>query len=102
MEPYENVLSVRNNSENFLRNNKTVYDFIYVDGDHTEKAVYADAINCWPLLKSGGILAFDDYLWGQGLEPHTTPKPAIDRFLAEKQGEYEILNEDYQVWLLKK
>jgi hypothetical protein len=102
MEPYENVRSVRNNSENFLQSNKTIYDFIYVDGDHTEATVYADAIGSWSLLKAEGILAFDDYLWGQGLEPSTTPKPAIDRFLAEKQGEYVQLVDSYQVWLLKK
>jgi hypothetical protein len=102
MEPYENVRSVRNNSENFLQNNKTIYDFIYVDGDHTEKTVYSDAIGCWSLLKTEGIIAFDDYLWGQGLSPELTPKPAIDRFLGEKQGEYEILSQDYQIWLLKK
>jgi len=101
MEPYENVRSIRNNSENFLGSNKTNYDFIYIDGDHTEKAVYNDAIGAWSLLKTGGILAFDDYLWGAELEPSLTPEPAIDRFLAEKQGEYTQLVDNYQVWILK-
>lgn len=102
MEPYPNVRSVRNNSENFLRHNNTEWDFIYIDGDHTEKAVYADAIGAWSLLKTGGILAFDDYLWGQDVHPELRPKLAIDRFLEEKQGEYELLSKDYQVWIVRK
>ena len=102
MEPYSNVRSVRNNSENFLRNNKTEWDFIYIDGDHTEQAVYADAIGAWPLLKAEGILAFDDYLWGNDVHPSLRPRLAIDRFLEEKQGEYILLSQDYQVWVQKK
>lgn len=102
MEPYANVRSVRNNSENFLRNNKTEWDFIYIDGDHTADAVYADAIGAWALLKKYGVLAFDDYLWGQDMHPLHRPQPAIDDFLAEKQGEYEVLTHSYQIWLIKK
>jgi hypothetical protein len=102
MEPYANVRSVRNTSENFLKNNQTLYDFIYIDGDHTEKIVYADAIGAWPRLKTEGILAFDDYLWGQDVHPSLRPKLAIDRFLEEKQGEYTLLSQDYQVWVQKK
>jgi hypothetical protein len=99
MEPYPNVRSVRNNSENFLRSNKTEWDFIYIDGDHTEKAVYSDAVGAWSLLKTKGILAFDDYLWGKELPLEQRPMLAIDRFLEEKQGEYELLSKDYQVWI---
>jgi hypothetical protein len=102
MEPYPNVRSVRNNSKNFLDNNKTEWDFIYIDGDHTADAVYADAIGSWKLLKKYGVLAFDDYLWGQDMHPLYRPQPAIDDFLAQKQGEYEILTHSYQVWLIKK
>jgi len=102
MEPYENVRSVRNNSENFLRNNKTIYDFIYVDGDHTAKAVADDAEGAWKILKLGGILAFDDYMWGQDLAEYLTPRPAIDSFLDKYTGTYDILTKEYQVWIMKK
>ena len=102
MEPYPNVRSVRNNSDNFLQNNDTKYDFIYVDGDHTAAQVERDAYSAWELLKSGGILAFDDYQWGRDLPPDTTPKPAIDKFLLDKQDEYVQLVDSYQVWLRKK
>ena len=40
------------------------FDFIYVDGNHDEKAVIKDAIGSFRVLKKGGIIAFDDYLLG--------------------------------------
>lgn len=102
MSKYENVLHIRGDSANVLHTLNDKYDFIYIDGDHTEKAVYRDAINAWPLLNPQGILAFDDYLWGQDVHPSLRPKIAIDTFLEEKQGEYELLSQDYQVWVQKK
>lgn len=105
MEPYSNVRSLRNNSDNFLTANKernNLFDFIYIDGDHTADQVARDAENAWKLLKSGGIIAFDDYQWGQDVHPSLRPKLAIDQFMGEKQGEYEVLVNSYQMWLLKK
>ena len=100
---FRKVVRLKMTSERyFAGRNQVKFDFIYIDGDHTAKAVYADAISAWELLKPSGIIAFDDYLWGQGLDPESTPKPAIDRFLAEKQGQYTQLVDSYQVWLLKK
>lgn len=42
---------------------KETYDIIYIDGDHTAEAAFKDGVNSFPLLKSGGIMIFDDYLW---------------------------------------
>ena len=36
-------------------------DFIYIDGEHTEKAVTEDLNAWWPKLKTGGIMAGHDY-----------------------------------------
>jgi predicted O-methyltransferase YrrM len=99
MDKYENLMSIKGDSSYVLPSLRKRYDFIYIDGDHTEKAVYRDATNAWALLKSGGILAFDDYLWGQDVHPELRPGPGIDKFLEEKQGEYELLSQDYQVWI---
>jgi predicted O-methyltransferase YrrM len=77
------------------------FDFIYIDGDHTSAQVERDAYSAWKLLKDGGILAFDDYLWGQDLPPDTTPKPAIDNFLRTHTGEYTQLVDSHQVWIKK-
>ena len=77
------------------------YDFIYIDANHTADAVAFDAEHSWELLKRGGILAFDDYMWGQDLPPHLTPRPAIDDFLKKHEGMYNLLTKEYQVWIQK-
>jgi hypothetical protein len=81
--------------------NEHVFDFIYVDADHTTVGVLMDAELAWPLLKPGGILAFDDYQWGAHLPVSKSPKLGIDLFLERHLGEYEILEQGLQVWLRK-
>lgn len=39
------------------------FDWVYIDGDHSEEAVYADLSAAWPLVRPGGILSGDDYFW---------------------------------------
>ena len=57
------------------------FDFIYIDGWHGANGVIEDAIQCWKLLKVGGILSFDDYLWGWNVfKPQRKPQLAIDAF----------------------
>lgn len=58
------------------------FDFIYVDGSHAAADVLSDAVLSWPLLKSGGVMCFDDYLWGAGLMPEwDRPQIAIEAFI---------------------
>lgn len=79
------------------------YDFIYIDADHTTVGVIVDAEMSWPLLKSGGIMAFDDYTWGhESGDPRLAPMVGIDLFLHRHQGEYELLAKNDQVWIKKK
>ena len=80
---------------------KQVYRFIYVDADHTAAGVLLDGELSWPLLKKGGILAFDDYQWGAHLPVSKSPKLGIDLFLERHAGEYELLEQGLQVWLRK-
>jgi len=97
---YPNLAVVKSKSEDYLPTVKEdTVDFIYIDGDHTEKAVNSDIANSWKLLKSGGILAFDDYLWRGNAD---CPKPAIDKFLEEHSNDIVILEHGYQVWVQKK
>ena len=44
-------------------------DFIYVDGSHQAHDVLCDAILSFKLLRVGGIVCFDDYLWGRSAFP---------------------------------
>ena len=78
------------------------YDFIYIDGSHVAKDVMTDACMAWPLLKKGGILVFDDYLWGEPLPLTHKPKIAIDCFTTLFAEELEFLHIGYQLIVRKK
>lgn len=79
------------------------FNFIYVDADHTTVGVILDAELSWPLLKSGGIMAFDDYTWGhESGDPRLAPMVGIDLFLHRHEGDYELLAKNTQVWIKKK
>jgi predicted O-methyltransferase YrrM len=73
------------------------YDFIYIDGSHIAKDVLTDACMSWPLLKKGGIMVFDDYLWGDMSRPNHVPKPAIDAFVNIFIEELKIVHVGYQL-----
>lgn len=80
-----------NNIVPLLKDND--YDLIFIDGDHSEKMVYIDAVNSFKKLKKNGFIVFDDYWsskvmakdenWGTDL--------AIDRFISENKEEIEII-----------
>ena len=73
------------------------FDFIYIDGSHIAKDVLIDACMAWPLLKAGGVMVFDDYMWcGSPLLLHR-PKPAIDAFTSVFGQDIYVLHNGYQV-----
>jgi predicted O-methyltransferase YrrM len=61
-----------------------LFDFISIDASHQAPDVLGDAVLGFQLLKPGGIMAFDDYLWSPmspGTEnPLLLPKAGIDAF----------------------
>jgi predicted O-methyltransferase YrrM len=71
------------------------FDGMYIDGGHTAAEVYADASLCWPMLKPGGVVTFDDYEWRMHRTPDARPQQGIDRFLEEHRGELKILHKAY-------
>jgi hypothetical protein len=103
MSNYKNVCKMKSRSDDFLKNaEEKHYDFIYIDGDHTAEGVYTDAYLSWPLLKPYGIMAFDDYQWRHDSgNIMLSPKPGIDRFLNEFDGQYKLMIMDEQVWIRK-
>jgi predicted O-methyltransferase YrrM len=60
------------------------FDLIYVDGSHTAPDTLTDAVLAFQLLRVGGVMIFDDYLWSMepphAADPLNTPKFAIDTF----------------------
>ena len=78
------------------------YDFAYIDGSHSTVQVLEDAVLCFRLVKKGGIIAFDDYLWSNPkFSEGGTPKPAIDAFLDIYGKRTAILHKEWQVWVQK-
>lgn len=72
---------------------------IYVDGDHRGRAVLADSVLAWRLLRPGGYLVWDDYGY-RGREcdpPEARPARAIEAFLECYAPELEVLQVEYQV-----
>ncbi|WP_405054006.1 class I SAM-dependent methyltransferase [Tabrizicola sp.] len=63
---------------------RSSFDMVYVDGSHQAPDVLLDALLGFRLLRVGGLLVFDDYLWSEplayGVDPVRTPKLAIDAF----------------------
>jgi predicted O-methyltransferase YrrM len=78
------------------------FDFIYIDADHTTVGVLLDAELSWPLLKSGGIMAFDDLTWGAGLPPSQSPKAGILLFAERHKDEFDLIVANTQYWIKKK
>lgn len=80
----------------------TDFDFIYIDGSHMAADVIADAVLAFKLLKVGGIIIFDDYMWK--LKEEMTddqrrelfysvdhPRLAIDGFVGIYKNKMEII-----------
>lgn len=100
----DQVIIKRGKSQEILKNIKELFDFVYIDGDHTASAVLEDAVLSFSILKPGGILIFDDYTWGY--EPNVVnvniPRIAIDAFLMIYADKIDILHIDNQVIISKK
>jgi predicted O-methyltransferase YrrM len=80
------------------------YDFAYIDGNNSTINVLEDAVHAFRLVRGGGVIAFDDYLWDNTDEwtEDGTPKAAIDAFLTFYLKKIILLHQGYQVWIRKK
>ena len=87
--------------------NAASFDLVYVDGSHQAPDVLQDAVLAFRLLRVGGLIVFDDYLWSmeaQGSQdPLNMPKPAIDAFLNIYQRKVKIVRGPplYQIYAHK-
>jgi|688.fasta_scaffold544033_2 predicted O-methyltransferase YrrM len=80
---------------------KDKFDFIYIDGDHRDFAVYFDAVNSFEICKPNGYILFDDYLW-EDYSNHKITKDGIDRFINEYSDKLDVVINAYQVMIRKK
>lgn len=85
----------------FVREQR-LFDFIYVDGSHACLDCYLDLELSWSLLKPGGILGIDDFLWsidsGKVLD---IPFEAANHFYREHESELKVISSGYRVFLKK-
>lgn len=79
-----------------------LFDIIYIDGCHKALNVLFDLISSWLLLKPGGIIILDDYLWEMDRPINDRPQWAIDLFLSLNLEEIDVLHKNYQVIFKKR
>ena len=67
------------------------FDFIYIDAGHMAYQTLTDAVMSWPLLKPGGVMVFDDYMW-QLCDPiDRRPKCGVDAFTSLFNSQIQTL-----------
>lgn len=78
------------------------FDLVYVDGSHTAYDTLADMTMAWGLLRPGGLMLVDDYLWDQAPADCDRPKAAVDSFVRCFANQVDVLHQGWQVHLRKK
>jgi len=78
-----------------------LFDFIYIDGSHQAPDVITDACMAWQLLKTGGIILFDDYAWLDMPGILQRPKIAIDAFTTLFSDKLQVVLIGYQLGIQK-
>lgn len=66
-----------------LRQNEREYDLVFIDGDHEGYNALLDLLLSWPMVKVGGCLVFDDYIWSSD-KLRSQPKDGWDAFIQVK------------------
>jgi predicted O-methyltransferase YrrM len=89
-----------------LEGKRNYFDFIYVDGSHAASDVLCNAVLSFRLLRTGGLLVFDDYLWRDATSPAVNPlgcpKAAIDAFTNIYGNKVAVLEAPlYQLYMKK-
>ena len=84
-------------SDKFFETNDKTYNLIYIDGCHETDFITRDMENSFKVLEFDGIMWMDDYGGGDGIQI----KNAMNSFLEEHKGKYEIIHKGYQLAIKK-
>jgi len=84
----DRVTFVAQSSIAYLKDTTETFDFIFLDGDHSARAVYEEVAAALPRLREGGVILLHDYYpQGRALFPDGNiiygPFRAIDRVVKE-------------------
>ncbi len=77
------------------------YDFVYIDASHKASNVLEDAVLSWQLLKVGGVIIFDDYVWEPQYAKIDSPQIAIDAFVTCYADKLKVLRKGMQMTIQK-
>ena len=80
-------------SDDFFNKNQELFDFIYIDGEHSDKQIKNDLDNSFKCIKRGGIIWCDDY--------NNQWKNTFLKWLEENKNEVTIIYEGYQLGIIK-
>ena len=92
---------IKNTSNNFFSDNFQSFDLIFVDGNHSSEQVKKDINNSWKMLKNGGYLILDDYLWWYYKDLKNNPAVTINNFISENLSNISSLKIWQQVIIKK-
>lgn len=79
--------------------NNQYFDWIYIDGDHSQEVVEQDLTSWFTKLKKNGFISGDDYDWGKEFG-HPVQK-AVNSFLASNKNA-KLLSKTNGQWLIQK
>ena len=92
MSAFTNIYKYKKTSDDFFYENQKNFDVIYIDGYHKAAQVFKDFKNSWKILKKGGIMIFDDYIWKFFEKIEDNPCFAINEYLKLIKRDVRILN----------
>ena len=67
-----------------------MFDVIYIDGHHLGSQVFKDCTNAWQKLNNNGYLICDDYIWKFYPDFMENPCYAINKFLENIKGLFNV------------
>lgn len=79
------------------------FDFVYLDGSHETMDTLCDLILSYKLVREGGVIGVDDYLWLVNHNPIFRPKVAIDTFINLNLHRTDMIQcDNAQVYFVKR
>ena len=88
----KNIKKNKCTSANFFKlNYDHLYDLIFIDGSHEFEDVLLDAKSSFKVLKKGGLIIFDDFIWFHYKNEKLNPAHAINTFLKDSMIIYEVI-----------
>jgi predicted transcriptional regulator len=82
-----------------------IFDFIYIDGNHSYESVKKDLKNWYPKIKKGGLFCGHDYVegfYGPNGDIPFGVKPAVNEFANENNIQISSTNENWPSWFFVK